>query len=265
VRRFSGAGEAIKLLEAAIAHVEALPNTYEGPLVTLWSAPASAMSPDRLTRYAKGVIPQRLVQFTVFTMIKTYHFVDGYLAGLKTGNPFVLFAMARSQIELLAAAYAPVSIIQSLTSAEPNESSVSQVDRALVKFLHGNRADLIGKVGRDISSIPATAKEDWTATNIMTLIQKASKKPEFATLLRDYEQLCEYLHPNLLSNFCLAEPFLRSGDSWIRIHRRDEFVTSRAARKTLEVMAEWTDATINLVNLVQWPFGVDLERSNDVL
>ena len=219
------------------------------------------MSPDRLTRYAKGVIPARLMQFTAFTMIKTYHFVDGYLAGLKAGNPFALLAMTRAQIELLAAAYAPVSIIQSLTSAEPNEGSVSRVDRALVKFLYGNRADLIGKFEGDITSITATAKDDWDATNIMTLIQKASKKPEFATLLRDYEQLCEYLHPNLSSNLCLADLFLRTGKSWIRIHRKDELVTSRAARKTLEVMAEWTDETIKLVNSVQWPFGVNLESA----
>lgn len=155
-----------------------------------------------------------------------------------------------------------------MTSSDPNEGSVSRVDRALVKFLYGNRADLFGKfedVTRDISSIPATAKEDWTAANILTLIEKASKKPEFATLRRDYEQLCEYLHPNLLSNFCLADAFLRSGHTWIRIHRRDEFVTSRAARATVEMMAEWTDATINVVNsIAQWPFGVgELERPGD--
>jgi hypothetical protein len=266
MRRFSGTGQAVKLLEHAKAFIETLPNIYEGEQVIAWSAPTSAMSPDRLARYARTVIPQRLIQFTVITMLKTYHFVDGYLTGMKAGNPFVLFAMARSQIELFAAAYAPVSIIQALTSSEPDEDSVSRVDRALVKFVYGNRADLLGKLEvPDISSIPATAKVDWKAVNILTLIDKASKNSEFATLRRDYEQLCEYLHPNLMSNFCLAEQFLRSGDAWIRIHRRDEFVNSRAERKTVEVMAEWTDATINVVNSSQWPFGANFERPGDGL
>jgi len=184
--------------------------------------------------------------------------VPGTKAGMKNGNPFVLFGMTRCQIELLAAAYAPVSVIRSLVSSEPDESSVSQVDRALVRFLYGNRADLFGKfmeISRDPAVIPPTAAKDWTAVNILTLIDKAAKNPEFETLRKDYDRLCEYLHPNQLSNFCLTEPFLRDGHTWIRIHRRNEIVTSRAARTTIEVMAEWTDATMVLVNSVDWPFG----------
>ena len=200
-----------------------------------------------------------MIQFTAFSLDKTHHFIDGYLAGMKTGNPFALFGMTRCQIELLAAAYAPVSVIRSLVSSAPDESSVSQVDRALVRFLYGNRADLFvsfAEIDRDSSSIPPTAEKDWTAVNILTLIDKAAKNPEFETLRIDYDRLCEYLHPNLLSSFCLTEPFLRDGHTWIRIHRRDEIVTSRAVRTTLGVMAEWTDATIALVNSVDWPFGV---------
>src|SRR5437868_6198489 len=109
---------------------------YEGISINPWAAPLAEMSPDQLAKYAKTVIPERLKQFGVFTYHKTYHFVDGYLREMRAGNPFALFAMTRFQIELLGAAYAPISIIQSLKSPEPDEISVSKVDRALVGFLY---------------------------------------------------------------------------------------------------------------------------------
>lgn len=255
MRRFSGSNQAVKLLEDARAYLGGLPNTYESPLMIPWSSPPEGSS--RLTEYARTVIPQRLIHFSAFAAVKTYHFVDGYLTGIKTGSPFTLFGMTRCQIELLAAAYAPVSMIRSLSSSEAAANSVSEVDRALIRFIFGNRADLLSKFAEnlDTTTVPATAKDDWKAVNIQTLIDKAAKNPDFSTLRGDYDRLCEYVHPNLLSNFCLTEPFLRDGHTWIRIHRRGEIVDSRALQLTVEIMAEWTDATINLVNSVNWPFG----------
>jgi hypothetical protein len=213
-----------------------MPNTYECPVVIPWSRPPGDIRSARLAEYVRTVIPQRLLQFTVFSLDKTYHFIGGYLVGMKTSNPFALFGMTRCQIELLAAAYTTVSVIRSLVSSAPDESSVSQVDRALVRFLYGNRAGLFAKFAEmdpDSSSIPRTAEKDWTAVNILTLIDKAAKNPEFETLRIDYDRLCEYLHPNMLSNFSLTEPFLRDGHTWIRVHRRDEIVTSGLSRRPL--------------------------------
>jgi len=173
-------------------------------------------------------------------------------------NFFDKYTSEKSMPELLAAAYAPVSVIRSLTSSTPDPTSVSEVDRSLVRFLYGNRVDLFGtysKMVHDPSDIPSTVEEDWNAKNIITLIDKAAKQPEFQSLRGDYNRLCEYLHPNFLSSFCLTEPFLQSNHTWIRIHRSGDFVTPRAVRQTVEIMAEWTDAMINLVNSVKWPFG----------
>lgn len=225
------------------------------------------MPRDRLEEYSKTVIPQRLIQFTVFSMDKTYHFMDGYLTGIEKGNPFALFGMTRCQIELLAAAYAPISIIRSLVSREPDERSVSRVDRALVHFLYGNRAYFFRKfseIHEEPSTIPPTAEEDWKAINILTLIDKATKDPKYKNLRKDYDHLCEYLHPNLLSNFCLTQPFLKDKSTWILISRSGHTVISRAIHATVEIMAEWTDATINLVNSVEWPFGAGPFAFRDV-
>jgi hypothetical protein len=236
-----------------------VPNMYEGVAINPWAAPPAEMSPQQLDKYAKTVIPERLTQFSVFTFHKTYHFVDGYLRGMKVGNPFVLFGMTRFQIELVGAAYAPVSIIRSLGSSEPDETSVSEVDRALVRFLYGNRIDFFGKLSElpdCASSLPSTAKQDLMAINILTLIDRAAKDPEFENLRNDYDRLCEYIHPNLHSSFCLTDLFQRDGHSWIRIYRHDKMVRSRAVRTTIEMMAEWTDATIGLVGSLHWPFGI---------
>jgi hypothetical protein len=264
MRRFSGPDEAFTRLKQAKAYIRrVIPNTYECSLLIGWSPTLDKMSPDRLANFAKTVIPQRLIQFSTFTFNKTYHFVDGYLTGMKTGNPFALFGMTRFQIELLGAAYAPVSIIRSLKSSEPHESSVSEVDRALVRFLYGNRADLLSKFAElpdYASSIPSTAEKDWMAINIQTLIDRAAEDPEFKTLRTDYDRLCEYIHPNLLSSFCLTDPFVRDEHTWIRIHRKGKIVRTRAVRTTIEMMAEWTDATISLVDSLHWPFGIGPSR-----
>ena len=90
----------------------------------------------------------------------------------------------------------------------------------------------------------------------MTLVQKLARDPKFTKVRRDYERLCEFLHPNFFSNAVLTEQVPTATGASIRIHRSGEEVTARGVAHTLEIMAAWTDATITLVNSVDWPFGV---------
>lgn len=257
--RFQDSTEALRLLHDARARIDRLPPTYESDVPVMWSMPTEPMDKGRLADYAKSVIPQRLIHLTVFAMNKTFHFVNGYLRGIESGNPYVLYSMTRAQIELLAAVYKVASTIRSVASRPLDATTVAEVDRALVGFLYGNRLQIfegLREKGHVPSDLPRTADEDWTATNIVTLVQRLARDPEFADVKQDYERLCEFLHPNLFSNAVLIEQVPTVSGLSIRIYRSDQMVTSRAVKHTLEMMAAWTDATITLVNSIDWPFGI---------
>jgi hypothetical protein len=212
------------------------------------------------------VVPQRILHLTAFAFTKTYHFVSGYLAGVETENPYSLYTMARCQVELLASLYRPISIIRVSSAKEPTADQVCAVDRALVRFLYGNRAqqyDFFYRNCRDFADAPPTANEDWTAINVLTLIDKLDKDNDYHGVKQDYERLCEFLHPNLLSNFVLTEPFVKDAKTNIRIHRKSEYVMARCLRDTAQRMAAWTDATIQIVNSVDWPFGEPMWQTGD--
>ncbi len=97
----------------------------------------------------------------------------------------------------------------------------------------------------------------------MTLIEKLDKDEEYQGVKREYERLCEYLHPNLLSNFDLTEAVVKDGSTHIRVHRKGEYVIARCLRNTAELMAAWTDATIQAMNSIEWPFGQPSWKSDN--
>ena len=94
--RFRDGAEALRLLRDARAYIVRLPPTYESDVPVMWSPPTGPMDHDVLANFAKTVIPQRMIHFTVFSMNKTFHFVDGYLRGMESGNPYVLYSMTRA-------------------------------------------------------------------------------------------------------------------------------------------------------------------------
>lgn len=231
---------------------------YESPLLKLWATPTTEMSPARLLTYATTVIPQRMLQLIAFGSTKTLLFAEGYLIGIDHKNPYLLYTNARCQVELLAALHAPTKIIHEARSVGLTSESVTKVDRSLVTFLFGSRTDMYDLLERTVKNpqeIPPCAKEDLNAKNIMTLLQKLDREPEVKGILERYKRLCEYLHPNFLSNFVLTEPFARDGHAWIRINNRDDFVVSRAIRDTSDTMAWATDLAVRLTNALEPPFG----------
>lgn len=231
---------------------------YESPLLKPWTRPTPEMTPARLLKYATTVIPQRMLQLLAFGSTKTLLFADGYLIGIDHKNPYLLYTNTRCQVELLAAMHGPTKIIHDARSAGLTPESVTRVDRSLVTFLFGNRTDmydLLERAVEDPQEIPPCAKEDLNARNILTLLEKLDREPGMKGILERYKPLCEYLHPNYLSNIVLTEPFARDGHAWIRIHDRDDFVVSRAIRDTSDTMAWTMDLAVRLMNALEPPFG----------
>lgn len=261
MRSFSSPTDALKCLKEAQQYFDGFPASSECPLLKGWFNVADDGGQERITNYSRSVVPQRIIQLTTFAFAKSYHFVSGYLAGVQIKNPFCLFTMARCQAELLASVYRPISIIRASSTKTPTAEQLAVVDRALVRFLYGNRAEqfeLFHENCVDFAEVPQTANEDWTAINIITLIDKLNKDNEYHGIKQDYERLCEYVHPNLLSNFVLTEPFVKGEKANVRIHRKGEYLMTRCLRETAQRMAAWTDATIRLINSIDWPFGEPL-------
>ncbi len=120
MRSFAGVADALTCLHQARDYCDGLPTPYVCPLVKAWCNLPGESDSSRVIRYARSVIPQRILQLTAFTAAKTYHFVGGFIMGVETGNPYALYTTARCQVELLAALYRPVSIIRSSLTSEPS-------------------------------------------------------------------------------------------------------------------------------------------------
>lgn len=257
---FQNVDDALDVIQKAHAwlsdHQPKVP--YESPLLKPWTTATAGMSSTRLRTYATTVIPQRMLHLIGFTSTKARLFAGGYLLGIEHKNPYLLYTNARCQVELLAALYAPINTIREVRSIGINTNSVTKLDRALVTFLFGNRSDmfdLFAKMAENSEVMPPTAREDLTAKNILTLLEKLNHEHEARGLLDRYKRLCEYLHPNFLSNFVLTESFIRNGHTWIRMHDADDFVLSRAVRDTADTMGWATDLVVRLTNTLEPPFG----------
>jgi hypothetical protein len=255
VARFDDDGAALRLLKNARRYLADLPPTLDSDYPNMWSPDIGVMTPDELRDFAESVIPVRTMWAVALTLNKTFHFVDGYLGAMSTGNPYVLFAMTRAQVELLAAVYRVAETIEAAAVRSSDPSSVESVDRSLVGFLYGNRRQLfenLSEAGYVPPDVPTTARDDFEAKNVITLVQRSQRDPRFDGVLTDYERLCEFLHPNAFGNMALMELL---PDHGVRIHRSGERVMTVAVRNTLSAMTKWTDATISLVNSIKFPFG----------
>ena len=276
MRRFAGPEEALVLLGDTLSALSKLPSTYTSTVPLVPWVHREAMASDELYVYATRAIPLRIIHWGTIVQYKTVNFIRGYLGGAKGKNPYVLFSMARCQIELLAAAYSPIAAISSVQCKSVEDdadqkavedavrNAVWTVDQALVQFLYGSKPskDTINhfqelRLQSDVvAAAPKTADDDWDSKNIVTLIEHASKVQDYLKLRDDYDVLCGYLHPNWPSNRCLTE-WSVDGDDWtMRLHREGQGFKLASAMASVEMMAEWADETKRLVDSAPiFPFG----------
>ena len=217
--------------------------------------------PVRLRRYARQVICARLMILIVFSRMNTMLLLDTYVRGLNSWNPFPLLLSARSQLELLSVV-ADVIAITKDNSGEHSDrfaERVRIVDEALITATYGTRSsvlkDLIPKVRPSrLRSITPGDLAILTSKNVLTRLDRLSKKGTYPECKRDYERLCEYVHPNYGMNMLLVVASPQS-DKLARFSLNSREPFERALAASVEVMARAARQTIAVIDEVQPPFG----------
>jgi len=216
----------------------------------------------RLRRYASGVISARIMQLYAATRMKTFSFTDLFLSGIERNIVYGLPFAARAQIEVLIVVW---DVSQVLTKNQGTDEKafaerVEVVDRALIKAVYGARNDFLPKLlkyygaGMPEREILTGDVEALQATNILTRMKKMCEDSRYAHLADSYEILCELAHPNMLQNFLLTT----YDEKRPKILRwaYDSEALKKALALTAKPMALASEATMELIDTLQPPFGI---------
>jgi hypothetical protein len=223
----------------------------------------------RLRTYAESVTSMRLMLLLGLSFAKTWFFLEMFLEGLTTRNPFSLFFSTRAQIELLAVAFDTLTIVRrnSGTREETFADRVAKVDEALITAVYGTRdksmIDLIQSQGS--SQFRPILEHDvdvLSARNMVTRIEKFERSESYKPLIDDYFRLCDYLHPNILQNILLMRFSGRSiklpsgrDEKLTKISRDDPGIMETAIARTLHPMTLAARGTMREFEKIEPPFG----------
>src|SRR5262249_49040785 len=148
----------------------------------------------QLRRYAASVVNMRIMQLLATTMMKTYFFLDMWLQGIQTKNPYPLMMAARSQLEAFAVVWDTVDTIQRNAGVHPDSFAqrVKVVDEALINAIHGTRSAAIVDIFANmrLSRLRPPRQNDVDlirARNVLTRIDKLSKTDIYPDCRIDYD------------------------------------------------------------------------------
>ncbi|MCY1300888.1 hypothetical protein D9M70_504740 [compost metagenome] len=168
---------------------------------------------------------------------------------------------ARSMIEVFAVAFDLFDHVRQNRGvhAEQFPERVISVDKALINATSGSRLDLLKEVFA--SAMPSKLRElseddilAIQAKNIITRIDRSSKKSSYTECRRDYDRLSEYVHPNIGQNAVLCWPSPKN-EKWVRISRSSEHSLASAFRASILPTQQAAEAVMREVTSMEFPFG----------
>jgi hypothetical protein len=237
--------------------------------------PDHAADLARLRTYAESVTSMRLIMLLGLSFTKTWFFLEMFLEGLTTRNPFSLFFSTRAQIELLSVEFDTLTIVrQNAGTHEENFADrVVKVDEALITAVYGTRdksvIELIQSQGSSrFRPILEHDVDVLNARSMMTRIEKFERSEGYKPLIDAYFRLCDYLHPNILQNMRLMQSSGRSvklpsgGDENLtKISRDDPGIMETAIAMTLHPMTLAARGTMREFEKIEPPFGLKPPQS----
>jgi hypothetical protein len=209
---------------------------------------------QRLRRYAGQAIGARVAQFLGTNLMKTHFFLQTYLSGVDSRNPYTSLMAARAQIETLAVVWDVVRILKENGGDHEDKyvDRVKLIDSELILGTYGGRSEVVRGLIRELrlSKLRPNREEDYKlfeARNILTRIDRLSAKDkDYKNCREDYDRLCEYLHPNMAQNIILLVPS-RLNDKFQRLSRTDEAVMARALAASAAPMNKAASQTVKIL------------------
>lgn len=249
-------------LEAVLLWTENFPEDYDFPMPVMVSHAAEyANDEQKLRNYAQQVIAARLMHFTFVTSYKVNHFLRMYLDGFSSNNFYSILFAARSMVEIFAVVFDLFDHIKQNRGDHPDRyfDRVISIDKALINATSGNRLDLVKEViaSATPSKLREFSEDDMLtiqAKNIMTRIDRSSKKSSYTECRRDYDRLSEYIHPNIGQNAVLCWPSPKN-EKWVRISRSSEYSVASAFRASILPTQKAAEAIMREVTSMEFPFG----------
>jgi len=200
--------------------------------------------------------------FYALNRMNTQALLGTYLLGVDTANPFPMLLAARSQLEVLSVVADATRIIRE-NSGEHLEnfaSRVRAVDEALITATFGTRSSLVKEWMSKIklSRLRSVTKDDYgvlKSKNVLTRLERLSKSGLYPECSKDYERLCDYVHPNYGMNMLhvVASPI---DAKLLRISLKSQEPFQRALSASANVMARAAHGTITTIDEIQPPFGM---------
>ncbi|WP_271043202.1 hypothetical protein [Pseudomonas sp. VB3] len=249
-------------LEAVLLWTENFPEDYDFPMPVMVSHAAEYASDEqKLRNYAQQVIAARLMHFTFVTSYKVNHFLRMYLDGFSSKNFYSMLFAARSMVEIFAVVFDLFDHMKQNRGDHPDRyfDRVISIDKALINATSGNRLDLVKDViaSATPSKLREFSEDDMLtiqAKNIMTRIDRSSKKSSYTECRRDYDRLSEYIHPNIGQNSVLCWPSPKN-EKWVRISRSSEYSVASAFRASILPTQKAAEAIMREVTSMEFPFG----------
>ncbi len=215
----------------------------------------------RLWRYADKIIGARIEQFRESSYLKTWFFLDLYLYGRASGNPFALPFAARAQLETYAYVHDTVCIIQQNAGNQPENylERVATVDNELIRAMHGTRSermlDIVATVGaRDVRPLLGDGRETEAVRNIRSRMEKASKTSPYREIVSDYEHVSAYVHSSYQQDEILMVPSATGDGRFSRLSRTHNLPLEALTRATARAMAIAARSTIDEFANLDPPF-----------
>jgi len=220
-----------------------------------------ASQPERLRRYAKQVIFARMTILIVFSRMNTQLLLDTYLRGVEGENPFPLLLSARTQLELFSVVADAIATVKNNSGEHSGRFAerVRAVDEALITATYGTRSSVIKSrfTMVEVSPLRLLNPEDQTtltSKNVLTRLDRLGKGGAYPQCKVDYENLCEYVHPNFGMNMLLlvANP---NNEKLLRFSLKSREPFEKALTVSAEVMSRAAHHTTAVIDEVQPPFG----------
>ncbi|MCU1733140.1 MULTISPECIES: hypothetical protein [unclassified Pseudomonas] len=249
-------------LEAVLLWTENFPEDYDFPMPVMVSHAAEyANDEQKLRNYAQQVIAARLMHFTFVTSYKVNHFLRMYLDGFSSKNFYSMLFAARSMVEIFAVVFDLFDHMKQNRGDHPDRyfDRVISIDKALINATSGNRLDFVKDViaSATPSKLREFSEDDMLtiqAKNIMTRIDRSSKKSSYTECRSDYDRLSEYIHPNIGQNSVLCWPSPKN-EKWVRISRSSEYSVASAFRASILPTQKAAEAIMREVTSMEFPFG----------
>ncbi len=221
-----------------------------------------ADQPDRLRDYARQVVSARILIFCALSRMNTQSLLGTYLVGVDTANPFPMLLAARSQLEVLSIVADTTRTIRENSGEQPENfvSRVRVVDEALINATFGTRSSLVKELMSKIklSRLRSVTPHDYDvlkSKNVLTRLERLSKSGVYPECSKDYERLCDYVHPNYGMNMLhvVASPI---DAKLLRLSLKSQEPFERALSASANVMARAARGMIAAIDEIQPPFGM---------